>query len=123
MGSIVSGSRWRKRTALVALLAVMLQVFGSSIAAAAPPSGSDKTGKVIVIFDGRPGKAGRDAIKEAGGTPGRSLPIASAIAAEIPADGIAKLKKNPHVKSVEPDAPLALFDHPTESYGAEYDAA
>ena len=78
---------------------------------------------MIVQFEGSPGKAGRDAIKDVGGKPGKALPIASAIAAEVPADGIAKLKKNPRVTSVEPDAPVDLFDHPTESHGAEYDAA
>ena len=124
MGKIVGGRRWRKRTAVVALIAIVLQTLGWSAASAAPPDpGAGKAEKVIVQFEGRPGKAGRDAIKDAGGKVGKSLPIASAIAAEVPAEGIAKLKKNPRVSSVEPDAPLELFDHPTESYGAEYDAA
>jgi subtilisin family serine protease len=124
MGSIVEGRRWRKRTAVVALVAVMIQSTAWTVAAAGEtdaPKGQDQ--KVIVIFEGRPGKAGREAIEDAGGTPGTSLPIASAIAAEVPAAGIAKLMKNPRVVSVEPDAPLQLFDHPTESHGAEYDAA
>jgi subtilisin family serine protease len=123
MKLIVGGRRWRKRTAVFALLAILLQTVGWSTASAAPPEEGGETEKVIVVFEGKPGKAGRDAIEEAGGKPGRSLPIASAIAAEVPDDGIAKLKKNPNVKAIEPDAPLVLFDHPAESQGAEYDAA
>jgi subtilisin family serine protease len=123
MRTIVGGRRWRKRTAVIALLAILLQTLGWSTASAAPPDAGAQAEKVIVLFEGKPGRAGRDAIADAGGKPGTSLPIANAIAAELPADSIAKLKQNPRVSAIEPDAPVQLFDHPTESYGAEYDAA
>ena len=77
MGKIVGGRRWRKRMAVVALMAVVLQTLGWSAASAAPPDpGTGTTEKVIVQFEGPPGKAGRDAIKDVGGKPGKSLPIA-----------------------------------------------
>ena len=85
------------------LLAAALGLGFASATQAAPPAAAEKA-RVVVEFKAGAGAATRAAIAAAGGRVVRDLSQANALAVEIPASGVATLRRNANVTFVEDDA-------------------
>jgi subtilisin family serine protease len=82
----------------------------------APPAASaaghsiDDRVKVIVTFDGPPGKAAERAIEKNGGKVGAKLSLVNGMSAKVPKGQLKQLAKEPGVRAVEPDVTVTAFD-------------
>jgi subtilisin family serine protease len=91
---------------LVALVAALV---GPSAASAASKPAVERA-KVIVTFQGPPGKAAERAIEKYGGKVDKTLALVNGLAARVPKGQLKQLAKEPGVKTVEPDVTLQAFD-------------
>lgn len=64
--------------------------------------------RVIVGFKQRPGRAEKALVRRAGGSIGARFHIIPAMAVDLPASALAKLRTNPRVAYVEPDHPVRV---------------
>ncbi len=109
-------------------LALMAASFPSVVAAApavaAAPTGTG-TGKVkvIVTYDGHPGRADERAIERLDGKVRHRYGIVDAIAAEVPQGQLKQLASQPGVTGVEFDGRLTSFDHGPDTGDLEYENA
>jgi len=112
-------------TALVvaALAPASAYAASPSAAATAAPAPAAKTLKVIVTFDGRPGKAATKAIERVGGKIKHQLKLIDALSAEIPRAKLKALRADPAVKTVELDGKLVMSDHSADTGDYEYENA
>jgi subtilisin family serine protease len=112
-----------KRLALTLALTALVSgtILPATTLAADPTASGDEVVNVIVTFKAKPGKAARDAVKEAGAKIRRDFNIISAISVELPASKVEKLKKHPLVKAVEPDAEIVALDHSGATGDLEYE--
>ncbi len=101
---------------VLALIAAVLP----SVAAAAP---ADAKVKVIVTYDGRPGRADERAIERLAGKVKYRYRIVDAIAAEVPRGQLKQLASQPGVTDVELDGKLTSFDHGANTGDLEYENA
>ena len=101
---------------VLALIAAVLP----SVAAAAP---ADAKVKVIVTYDGRPGRADERAIERLAGKVKYRYRIVDAIAAEVPRGQLKQLARQPGVTDVELDGKLTSFDHGANTGDLEYENA
>jgi subtilisin len=110
---------------VVVIFALLAAAFAPTVAGAGPTSGG-ATVKAIVTFKARPGLAARDTIRDLGGKVRRTYTLINGMAVNVPANALAGLRRNPLVKSVEPDATLSAME-PTVQADAtgdlEYDNA
>jgi subtilisin family serine protease len=95
----------------------------------APPVASaagrpaDDRAKVIVMFEGPPGKAAERAIEKIGGKVDKKLTLVNGLAARVPKGQLRQLAKEPGVRAVEPDVTLTAFDHGANTGDLEYENA
>jgi hypothetical protein len=95
---------------LVPVLAslVLALLAPSAVAAASHPA--VERAKVIVMFQGPPGKAAERAIEKYGGKVDKKLALVNGLAARVPKGQLKQLAKEPGVKTVEPDVTVQAFD-------------
>ena len=106
----------------IVTLALIAAVFPSA-AAAAPADGKVARVKVIVTYDGRPGRADERAIERLAGKVKYRYRIVDAIAAEVPRGQLKQLARQPGVSDVELDGKLTSFDHGANTGDLEYENA
>ena len=112
-------------TALVVAALAPASAYGASPSAAATPAPEPaaRTLKVIVTFDGKPGKAATRAIERVGGSVKHQLELIDALSAEIPRARLKALRADPAVKRVELDGKLVMSDHTADTGDYEYENA
>jgi subtilisin family serine protease len=91
------------------LASLILALFAPSAVAAASHPAVERA-KVIVMFQGPPGKAAERAIEKYGGKVDKKLALVNGLAARVPKGQLKQLAKEPGVKTVEPDVTVQAFD-------------
>ena len=97
---------------IAAILMAMLMVMSVTVALAGGVAAKDTEPKVPVIigFKDKPSQADKGMIRGHGGDIKHSYTIINAIAAKLPEQAIAKIKKNPRVAYVEMDGKVHALD-------------
>ena len=114
----------RRRGLILILAALVLGALSPATTTAAAASDPAKdTIKVIVTFDGLPGKAATRAIERLGGKVKHPLKLIDGLSADIPRGQLKKLRDDPAVASVEVDGRLTAFDHGPNTGDLEYENA
>ncbi len=112
----------RRRGLVLVLAAIVAAAISPASASAADDPAKEKV-KVIVTFDGPPGKAATRAIERAGGKVKHQLKLIDGLSADIPRGQLKKLRDDPSVTAVEVDGQLTAFDHTPNTGDIEYENA
>jgi subtilisin family serine protease len=117
--------RTSRRTRLVlAAAAVSLTLAGPGAASAVEPTASGTTtGRYIVRYEARPGKAARGEVKRLGGKVRETLGLINGLAVELTPGQLRRLRADPAVAAIEPDGKLVAFDHASNTGDHEYENA
>jgi subtilisin family serine protease len=114
----------RRTRFVLAAAAVSLSLAGPGAASAAEPIASDATtGRYIVRYEARPGKAARGEVKRLGGKVRETLGLVNGLAVELTPGQLRRLRADPAVESIEPDGKLFAFDHGPNTGDIEYENA
>src|SRR5688500_14454097 len=105
-----------------ALLVAVIAALVVPIQALAAPGGGDLV-DVIVSFDGRPGRDGKQAVKDAGGRVKDTFQLIDAVSAQLPEGRMGALARHPRVQAVEVDHRTEAFHHAPATGNAELEAA
>jgi len=102
---------------------VILALIAAAFPSAATAAPVDARVKVIVTYDGHPGRADERAIERLAGKVKHRYHIVDAIAAEVPSGKLKQLAGQPGVADVELDGKLTSFDHVAATGDLEYENA
>lgn len=95
-------------TALV-IAALATGLVGAPALGAGPRADGERV-KVIVMYRGSPGEADARAIRALGGTVRHVYRLIDGIAAEVPAQALAGLRRHPRIQAIEPDGTLSAIE-------------
>lgn len=98
------------RAGIALVIAALVTALVGAPVLGAGPSGDGERVKVIVLYRGSPGAAEARDIRALGGTVRRVYRLIDGIAAEVPAQALPGLRRNPRVQSVEPDGTLSAIE-------------
>ncbi|HVL81296.1 MAG TPA: S8 family peptidase [Actinomycetota bacterium] len=102
-GSVIG--RARAALALIAVTAATL----------APASGRELGGVEVLVLHRDGAVAAGDAVRDAGGTVGLALPVASSVSALVPVRAVRSLEAQPGVVSVTPNDPIQMTQTSSDS--------
>ncbi len=97
------------RAGIALVIAALAATLTGAPVLGADPGGGERV-KVIVMFREPPGAAEAREIRALGGTVRHVYTLIDGIAAEVPAQALPGLRRNPRVQSVEPDGTLSAIE-------------
>jgi subtilisin family serine protease len=104
------GSRRRAGASALAISAVLLIGAFSPGTAGGATTGGGPHVRAIVTFKAKPGADARAAVRAAGASIRSTFHLINGMAIDVPANALAGLRRNPLVKSVEPDVTITALE-------------